>query len=281
MTSRRPLGIVFVAAAAAGILICIYVIVMTWRVRGQFTRSAEDNLALLGETVNTTADGLDVVETVLSTTGDDINLIRSSVFTLTLAIQDTNRILGSLETLTSTDLPASITAAQTSLASAQTSAQIIDNMLATLASIPLLGLSAYQPDIPLNVALGDLSTSLDPLTPSLENISVGLEGAAASLGDLEIQLQAITETSDEIDRALRDAQSVIAEYRTTLTTLETRVEGARDAVPRWTRNTAWIVTLLFGMLLFSQIGLLDRGLAILREPVDEPDLEDLPPEEPV
>jgi hypothetical protein len=264
MKSKRPLGILFVIAATAGILLCLYGIFQTWRIRVSFSQSVDENLALLGETVETTRDGLDVVETVLETTAADLTLVRSSVFTLTLAIQDTNRILGSLEDLTATDLPASIDAAQTSLASAQTSAQLIDNMLATLARVPLLGLGAYQPEVPLNVALGDISTSLDPLKPSLQDISLGLADASTNLGSLADQLEVVSEASAEIDTALRDARTVIAEYRSTLTQLETNVSAAQTAVPGWTRSAAWVVTVLLGVLLFAQIGLFERGQALAR-----------------
>lgn len=274
MTPRRLLGIVFIVASAAGIVVCLCAIFQTWRLRTLYAQSAAESLQLLGETIDATRNGLVVVEGVLQTTAADLTLVRTSIQTLTLAIQDTNLILGSLADLTGTDLPASIGAAQTSLASAQTSAQLIDNMLAGLARIPLLGLGAYQPEVPLSVALGDLSDSLDPLTPSLENVSTGLSGARANLSSLADQLETAGETTEEIDTALRDAQGVIADYQAVLANLSPQVDSARLAVPGWFRIAAWVVTLLLGMLLFAQIGLLERGLALARvqkKPLVPPD----------
>jgi RimJ/RimL family protein N-acetyltransferase len=264
MTPKRLLGIVFIVASAAGIVVCLFAIFQTWRIRSVYAEGAAENLKLLGDTIDATQNGLVVVEDVLQTTAADLKLVRTSIQTLTLAIEDTNVILGSLADLTGTDLPASITAAQTSLASAQTSAQLIDNMLAGLARIPLLGLGAYQPEVPLSVALGDLSTSLDPLTPSLENVSAGLNGARANLGSLADQLETSGETTEAIDTALRDAEGVIADYQAILATLSPQIDSARLAAPGWFSIAAWVVTLLLGMLLFAQIGLLERGLALAR-----------------
>ena len=264
MKLRRTLGILYVLAAALGLLFCMYGLVLTWRARAGITQTATDNLVLLGDTLDTTRGGLEVVDQVLQTTAADLALVRTSVHTLTLAISDTNRIIDSLTTLTGTDLPATVSAAQTSLASAQASALLIDNMMAALASIPFLGLGAYESEVPLNVALGQVSASLDPLTPSLENISASLEGASANLAELENQLGAVAAAGDDVDRALRDAEAVIGEYQVLLAEFGTQVETARLAVPGWASAAAWILTGVFVSLLFAMIGLGERGMELAR-----------------
>ncbi|HUF37513.1 MAG TPA: hypothetical protein VMN57_03230, partial [Anaerolineales bacterium] len=256
---------IYLLAAVTGILFCLRGIIVTWRTRPELTRAATENLALLEGTIDATRDGLDVVDQVLLTTSADLDLVHTSVHTLTLAIRDTNIILGSLATLTGTDLPASVEAAQTSLASAQTSALLIDNLLASLASIPFLGMGNYEPEVPLNVALGDLSASLDPLAPSLENVSEGLEGASTNLEAIELQLQSVRTTGEEINSALADAQIVIREYRDLLAGFKTQAASARLAAPDWITSAAWTITLLLGSLLFALVELAERGLELVRD----------------
>src|SRR5260221_12730175 len=93
----------------------------------------------------------------------------------------------SLNRLTGRNFPAAITATQASLASAQGSALLIDNVLAALTSIPFSPVAAYKPDIPLHTALGQVSTSLDALTPSLASINTSLAAGQGSLRVVEVE----------------------------------------------------------------------------------------------
>jgi hypothetical protein len=62
--------------------------------------------------------------------------LAQSILSLTNILQDAGPLMDSLETLTGEDLPSTLDATQTSLETAQQSADIIDNLLRTLSRIP-------------------------------------------------------------------------------------------------------------------------------------------------
>jgi hypothetical protein len=173
-------------------------------------------------------------------------------------------MLDSLISLTSHDFPAAVDATQTSLASAQGSAQLIDNVLATLSSIPLLGLDRYAPEVPLHTALAEVSTSLDTLTPSLATINTSLEDGRTNLGVVEAELTKISETIKEISTTLGDAQTVIEQYITITKQFQVKVEAMQHAIPAWITTTCLILSFTLVWLIIAQMGLGMQGLEMLQ-----------------
>lgn len=265
MNGKKRLGIVFLIAAIAGALVSIYGIVQVWRARPAAERTARDTLDVTLQTLEATEAGLRVIDDLITTTSEDLVLLETTIQTLTLTIEDTGQVLDSLTTLTGSDLPATITATQTSLASAQTSAALIDDILGALTSIPLLRLGVYQPEVPLSSALGEISTSLDPLQPSLQTISASLDSTSANLDTLESDLAIVTQTTREINAALDGAGEVIGEYQEVTADLVARVERMQRVAAVNIRSIVWILTLLLLALLFPQFALAERGWQLLQE----------------
>ena len=138
MKFRRLFGYVLVIAAAAGFIFSIAGLVELWRYRPTVTMTVMDNLALLDQALNTTQNGLSIVGEVVQTTTGDVASLQTTTQALALTIQGTNPMVNSLTDLASKDLPSIIRSTQVSLASAQSSALLIDNVLAALTSIPFL-----------------------------------------------------------------------------------------------------------------------------------------------
>ena len=264
MNLKRLFGFLFVIAAAAGFIFSVVGLIEIWRCRPPVTQTVIDNLALADQALNTTQDGLAIVGRLVQTITVDVVSLQTTTQALALTIHDTNPILDSLTSLTSKDLPAAIGATQTSLASAQSSALLIDNVLAALTSIPLLPVTAYQPDVPLNTALARVSTSLDSLTPSLATINTNLVNGKTNLGVMEVELNRISETTKGISNTLGSAQTVIDQYKAVTTQLKVRVEAAQRMAPAWITTITWILSFLLGWLLIAQLGLGAQGLEILR-----------------
>ena len=260
---RRLIGIVFILAAAAGIVFSIVGLIQVWRYRPVVTQTVTDNLAVLDQTLNTTQQGLTIVGQVVETTTVDVASLQTTTQALAQAIHDTNPMLTSLTRLTGTDFPAAITATQTSLASAQSSALLIDNVLAALTNIPLSPVAAYKPAVPLHTALAQVSASLDTLTPSLATINTSLVNGQTNLNVVEVQLISISATTKGISDTLASAQTVIDQYQTVTAQLKLRVEATQLAAPGWMTTATWVLTFVLGWLLIAQLGLAAQGLDML------------------
>ena len=264
MILRRFVGFLLVIAAVAGIIFSLAGLIEVWRYRPVVTKTVIDDLALGGQALGTTQDVLTIVGQVVQITTSDVVSLQSTTKALALAIHDTNPMLDSLISLTRKDLPAAISATQTSLASAQNSAQLIDNTLAALTSIPFSTVVAYKPDVPLHTALAKVSTSLDTLRPSLAAINTSLAGGKTSLGVMDSEITNISETTQGINNTLARAQTVIDQYKAVTTQLKASVETAQRGAQTWIMTITWILSFVLGWLLIAQLGLGIQGLDMLR-----------------
>ena len=264
MIVRRLLGILLIIAAAAGLIFSIVGLFEIWRYRSAVTQTVIDTLALFDQTLKTTQDGLIIVGQVLQTTTVDVASLQTTTQALAQTIHDTNPMLDSLTGLTSKDFPAAVDAAQTSLTSAQSSALLIDNALATITSIPFLPVPAYKPEVSLHSALANISTSLDSLTPALAIITSSLVDGKTNLSSVEVELNKISETTKGISSALGSAQKNIDQYKTVTTQLKARVETAQLTAPSWITAIAWILSFVLGWLLIAQLAMCAQGLDMLR-----------------
>lgn len=264
MILRRLVGYLFIIAAAAGMLFSLVGLITIWRYRPVVTRSVTDNLALVDRALGTTQDGLTIVGQMVQTTVDEVVSLQATTQAVALAIHDTSPMLDSLINLTSHDFPKAVDATKTSLASAQSSAQLIDNVLAALTSIPFSPVKAYKPEVPLHTALGKVSTSLDPLTSSLTTINTSLVDGKTNLGTLEAELNNISETTKGINLTLGGAQTVVDQYKDVTKQLKARVETAQRSAPGWITTISLILSFGFVWLLIVQLGLGMQGFNLIR-----------------
>jgi len=264
MILRRFVGFLLVIAAVAGIIFSLVGLIEIWRYRPVVTKTVIDDLALGGQALGTTQDVLTIVGQVVQITTSDVVSLQSTTKALALAIHDTNPMLDSLISLTNKDLPAAVSATQTSLASAQSSALLIDNVLAALTSIPFSPVAAYKPDVPLHTALAQVSTSLDTLIPSLATINTSLVDGKTNLGVMDGEITNISETTQGISSTLARAQTVIDQYKAVTTQLKASVETAQRGAPTWIMAITWILSFVLGWLLIAQLGLGIQGLDMLR-----------------
>ena len=77
-------------------------------------------------------------------------------------------------------MPAALTAVNTTIRTAQKSAETVDGVLTVLSQLPLLNI-AYSPEVPLSQALNDISISLESLPAGLEQLG---EQVTASVDNL-------------------------------------------------------------------------------------------------
>ena len=264
MKLRRLFGILFIIAAVLGFVFSLIGLIEIWRYRPAVTKTVIDSLALIDQTLNSTQDGLSIVGQMVQTTTVEVASLQTTSQSLAQTVHDTNPMFDSLTGLTSTDFPAAVDATQTALASAQSSALLIDNVLTTLTSIPFLPVAAYKPDIPLNTALAQVSTSLDSLKPALADITSSLVDGKANLGVVEVELNKISETTKGISDTLASAQTVIDQYEAVNTQLKVRVEAAQRVAPGMITTIAWILSLILAWLLVAQVGLGVQGLDMLQ-----------------
>ena len=271
---HRFLGIVLVVFAVTGMLLSLAGLAGVWGYKKRVETSLAQKLELLSTTLETTTQGLEIASQSLETSSKSITAIQTTLDSLAISIEDSTPMLDSLDTLLSDDLPATITSTQTSLASAQSSAKIIDGFL-NIVSLILPG-NPYNPAVPLHEALGQVSASLDGLPGSFTEMATSLETTNDNLVVIKANVELIATSVSQIERSLADAKEVVSQYQEIVTKLQGTVETAQKQLSLWLNGLVWISTLLLVWLGVMQVGLLLQGLDILATSDHEPGLQEPP-----
>ncbi len=255
----RIIGISLVIAAVAGMLFSLYGLVQVWRYKPAVTESLTGELEVIHATVTTTSSGLYTVSDTMKTVAGNVQALQDTTTGLVQSIHGAQPLLDTMVKLVGQDLPETITATQTSLNSAASSAVLIDNVMTSVTSLPLLGLNKYAPAVPLHTALGDISTSLGHIPPALDEINLSLGTAKTNLAAIENGVTSMGSDIDLIKSNLEDARLVIVQYQQENDVLLNQVESARQSLPAWIDGLTWAITIGLIWLFITQIGLLLKG----------------------
>ena len=261
-TMNKTFAVMLVIATVIGLLFSLFFLVQTWRYRQPVTETLQSVVVQTSLVLVTTDQGLDIIDQVVKTVYTSTVFLDTSANELAQTARDTNQFIGSAGVFMGENLINTITNTQTAIDSAQASAVVIDNLLTTLSRIPLIGIN-YNPAKPLNVTLGEVSKSLDPLQTSLEGFQKSLETTQANIQEFEQQLVILDESVASISKNLEDTQFVLNDYREQLSSFQTLMNDAQVSLPGWINTLVWIVTLFIIWLVLIQLGLLLQAVNIL------------------
>lgn len=261
----RFIGILVIIASVLGLAGSVAGLAATWWYKPTATERLEANIVLFDDVLTTTAEGLTVANQSLVTTVDSIDALESTVQATADTIEVTTPVVTTLTSITKNDLPNALQAAQTSLDSAQESAQVIDSVMSALASLPLLNID-YDPEVPMSESLQNVSDSLDTLPESLNTIETSLEDAEDNLAIIQADIETIAGNIAEISTSLGEAQQVVEDYQLVVDDLLDRTENMQENLPVWVNTAAWVLTLIFIWAIVMQIGMLVVGIELVSRP---------------
>lgn len=265
MILRRLAGILFIITAAAGFFLSAAGIFQVWRSKPLAIRSLGDNLMLLAQALDATDAALDTAQGTINTLKLDAASLQTTTKALAKAIHDSEPTLTSLSDLLNLDFPETITATQTALGSAASSAKLIDDILAALTSLPFSPLKPYKPEVPLSTALTDVSDSLNALPTSLTLIDQSITGSKADLTVVEEEFATLSESIPAVIEDLDKALSVITQYQVVVSKLQERVSSLQKTTPRWIITAAWVLTIMLVWFLVAQLAMLLQGLELVNK----------------
>lgn len=269
MNSRKIFGLVLLGTAALGVILSTAGLVGVWRLRPMLNNTVSEGLALAASIINTTQDGLNLVDRLVAGISDEVTGLEDTTRAVALTISGVDPILTSLADLTNKNFPAAVSSAQASLQSAQNSARLIDDILAALTSIPLSPVAAYKPEVPLNQALGQVSSSLDTVTPSLTSIYQGLVDGQKNLSTVKDELFTIADNTRGIGDSLNGAGALVDQYQQALDLLEEKVRSTQKTANGWINAFTWVLTIVLLWLMIAQVGLAAQGYEYLRPKIKE------------
>ncbi|MHB8857788.1 MAG: hypothetical protein ACYC6K_14350 [Bellilinea sp.] len=272
----RITGLALIIAAVMGLGLSLAGLIFLGRFSSRISTNLLSTLKYLDRALAITSDGLETAESSLKAADSALGSLVSTLDGVNESLQGMDPTLTALSTLLGKGLPETIKATQDSLDSAQTSAKNIDNVLTSLSRIPFLGTLVYNPEVPLNETLGDISDSLDAIPRSLRDAKSGLDAADKNLATITSDLGNVAQSTDQIDLSIADALLVIDEYQTLVADMQKRTKDLRQELPGQLRLASLAAALLLIWLAITQIGLLAQGVEFLargRKPLKQPGIE--------
>lgn len=255
----RTLGIALIAAGVAGLVFCILGLVALGPVAQRVESAVMEQVELVDKTLTATAEALALAEISLAQAADAAGSLESAMTGVVQSVGDAAPALNSVAEFVGDQLPTAIESTQETLRSAATSAQLVDDILALVTDIPLLGMERYNPEIPLHLGFQEVANSLDKVPVSLGKAQKGLVATIDNLGGLEEDFGAMADGIGELTASLEGAQSVLAEYQDVVTELQSLVDSVHEGLPGWLRWIRLGISLALIWLGIAQIGLITQG----------------------
>jgi hypothetical protein len=276
ITLLRITGVMLVFTAVVGMLFSLVLLSVLWIYRPTITGTLQGNVRLMQETLKTTSAGLVVIEDSLESAISSFAQLEATVETTARSINDTGPLVDTLVVLTAEDLPNTVASAQVSLEAAQDSAEIIDGLLTFLANLPLVPRNLYNPPVPLHVALGQVSQSLETMPAALSTIEESLTATSANFEVIQKDISLISDDLSEIAASLNEGRAVIEDYQILVADLQLRADRLERDISSGMQFLLLVLSFILVWIALSQIGLMLQGLDLLSRPIPERLPERLP-----
>ncbi len=261
---RRMIGFLLIIASISGLAFSIVGLVGVWRIQPQVTKNLQTSVDLLDTSLETTTEALTVTQQALKSSVDTVSALQSTVQTTAKTIQTSQPMVDSITKMMGTDLPETIQATQKSLTTAQESAKVIDSVLSMLSGIPFVGSSlGYNPQVPLNVALGEVAASLNDLPNSLADMNDSLKQTSSNLETFQADLETMATSIGETGSSMAQYESVVTGYQASLAKTRTQLETLKADLPKIVKMAVWGLTFFLAWMAIAQIGLFTQGLELM------------------
>lgn len=258
-TLKRSLGVVLVIISVVSLILSAGGVIALWGAQPAITTALEDTFQLVSETAVTTQQALNVADQALQDAANTITVLSSSTASLANSIGGAQDALTSVTQLVRSDLPTAIAAAQTALESAASTAKVVDNFLSGISRIQFLNIN-YNPDVPLDQAIGNIGDSLDNLPATLNKIGGDLDNMSGTIPDVAKAVRDLGTTMSSITSTLAKAQTVIKEYAVQLARASTAMQKISNGVPTYV--TLFIAVLTFIMLWIVAVQLIVLAIGV-------------------
>jgi hypothetical protein len=259
-------GIVAVAlilAGLAGLVFAIAGVAAAGTVEQEVETRLMAQVDLADRALAATAEGLVAADDALTQAAAAAGGLEMLARGMGAAIDGTAPTLDAVAGMVGEQLPATIKVTQDTLATIVETTQVVDNLMAVVTSIPLLGLDRYEPEVPLSRGVMEVASSLDGIPQSLTLAQEGLLSASDGLVSVQSDVDGIASEVGQISGTLQDSRAIIEEYQVVVGDLRTMVTTMREGLPGWLAAARWSLTLMLVWLGIAQLGLITWGWELL------------------
>lgn len=231
------------------------------------------NIEVVGGLLDEMVEALGMVDQSLST-------VERSTIDASIAMRETTPMIDKTSQIVVNDVPKVLEDVQVSMPSVIQAAAAVDQTLQLLSrfqlTIPIpfgtdiqLGLGIdYNPLVPLEQALADLSETLKPIPVSMRAIEGDLNTAGTNMVSISNNLLDMASDIDDIRKQVADFNPELLRLAQSLTTIKTNLEETQKQIPERIRivENVWIgllVLMIVGQVpvaTLAVVGCLDKEL---------------------
>lgn len=257
----RTFGVLLILAAITGFVFSISGLVTVIRAKPTLVRNITDSIDLIIVTLDTTAEGLEITQQSLETSVESVRSLQVTIQSTTKAIDSTLPLMDSVAIMLKEDLPRTISAVQTSLSTAQQSAKIIDTVLRALT---FLNRNAYNPAVPLDRALSQISASMNDLPETFANMEANLQQTSSQIETIKAELELISVNIDDIEASLERYADVVEAYLVSVAEIESKLFVFKSSISSIVDRAIIGAIIFLIWMAIAQIGLLTQGWELLK-----------------
>ncbi len=256
---------ILIGAALTGILLNLTGIVLSFPLRASMERLVGSSLKSAASVMSAALQAADAADKTIGHVDGSIQLLADSTRRAAASLDSASGMAGTLSGLIGEGLARTITQTKESLKKAETTAQIIDNTLAFITGMPLIG-HPYPPDQGFSKSIAEINSSLDPLNDSVTRLQSDLKNSAENLGGIHSGLTGIADHLTRINQSLNEIQQSVQEYHQSLEESIQKVEYAQKHYKTWLILLNILAVIFFLLMAASQVGLLLQARMLWQNP---------------
>jgi peptidoglycan hydrolase CwlO-like protein len=264
---KKISGTLLIIAAIGGLIISVIGLYGVWRYKTPAENAIRGSVEVFNDTLAITYNGLTISKSALETSISSVESLETTIEATGDAIQSTQPMFDSIDKLLSYSLPKAIDATKQSLKTAQESAKVIDSVLKLLTFFKK---DAYNPEVPFDKALGDISESLEDIPGAATDMGDSLQESTSNLETIVSELDNMSDSLSEIQESIQEFIKVIDQYIELIDTWQVKLDKLNTNLTAIINVLAVAFSLFLLWLALAQLGLILQGWELIKGDIEPP-----------
>ncbi len=243
----------------------------------QFSQDVlQRNLSLVQENLGILNDLLDETSGVLISVEESLSTLRDAIVGVTLALTDTRPLLDEASQVITQDVPEALDGLQDSMPTLIETAAAVDDTLTFLSvlqfTIPnffgedwVIGLGVdYNPAVPLDQALADLSTNLEDVPDDLRGMENDLNTTSTHLLTLRDDLAVLADDLYQVNQQVDDLEPHMQALSENLLEMQSSFQGVEEKYSKMLLQIRMVYLAFFSLILVGQVPSAYIGFLLMR-----------------
>ncbi len=258
LLQTRYSGFLLRTAAVVGAIIGLVLLIGLWGATPFLYRGLNAGIDFAAQTLDTAASILTSGSDVIAEAQEDVTFIADSAVHVADTLESTALLSRSISGLVGTDLRMMAEETQKALDTTRTSARVVDDTLRLIGSIPIVG-KRYQPDVPLEQSIAQVSRSMAEVPASLEKIQGEMFETSRSLHSVQGDIRVLYRKMNDINEELTRTRAVLDRYNENIAEFQTLLPVVRGAAPWVFGGFVLLNSLLLVWFIIAQMALYAQG----------------------